>query len=58
MSGKRELEWNSVEFFSSQTCLLGVLQIVVRPKAGGTDSEQLGRPMVAKCLEKDFPHFA
>jgi hypothetical protein len=45
-------------FFSSYTGLFEVLVIGVRPNTGGPESEERGKTMVRRCLEKDFPHSA
>jgi hypothetical protein len=45
-------------FLSSYTGLFEVLLIGVRPDAGGPESEEPGKAMVRRCLEKDFPHSA
>jgi hypothetical protein len=47
-----------VGFFSSQTGLLDVLLRGERPEAVGPESEEPGKAMVRRCLEKDFPHSA
>jgi hypothetical protein len=47
-----------VGFFSSQTGLLDVLLRGERPEAVGPESEEPGKAMVRRCLEKNFPHSA